>query len=76
LATDTLLRMVADIQHGRAPAVDPALVEALRAVVADASLDPAFREQMLILPAESYLAERMDVADPAAIHTARRTLRR
>ena len=76
LATDTLLRMVADIQHGRAPAVDPALVEALRAVVADTSLDPAFREQMLILPAESYLAERMDVADPAAIHTARRTLRR
>jgi len=76
LATDTLLRMVADIQHGRTPAVDPALVEALRAVVADASLDPAFREQMLILPAESYLAERMDVADPAAIHTARRTLRR
>ncbi|WP_411898657.1 aminopeptidase N C-terminal domain-containing protein, partial [Salmonella enterica] len=51
-------------------------VEALRAVVADTSLDPAFREQMLILPAESYLAERMDVADPAAIHTARRTLRR
>ncbi|MGA4928624.1 aminopeptidase N C-terminal domain-containing protein, partial [Escherichia coli] len=42
----------------------------------DTSLDPAFREQMLILPAESYLAERMDVADPAAIHTARRTLRR
>lgn len=76
LATDTLLRMVADIQKGRTPAVDPALVEALRAVVADASLDPAFREQMLILPSESYLAERMDVADPAAIHTARRTLRR
>ena len=76
LATDALLRMVTDIQHGRAPAVDPALVEALRAVVADSALDPAFREQMLILPAESYLAERMDVADPAAIHTARRTLRR
>lgn len=76
LATDTLLRMVADIQQGRAPAVDPALVEALRAVVADRALDPAFREQMLILPAESYLAERMDVADPAAIHAARRTLRR
>ncbi|CAJ0776246.1 aminopeptidase N [Ralstonia chuxiongensis] len=76
LATDTLLRMATDIQHGRAPVVDPALVEALRAVVADTSLDPAFREQMLILPAEGYLAERMDVADPAAIHTARRTLRR
>jgi aminopeptidase N len=76
LATDTLLRMVADIQQGRAPVVDPALVEALRAVLADAALDPAFRKQMLILPAESYLAERMAVADPAAIHTARRTLRR
>ncbi|MHC6051630.1 aminopeptidase N [Ralstonia solanacearum] len=76
LATDALLRMVADVQQGRAPRVDPALVEALRTVLADASLDPAFREQMLILPAETYLAERMDVADPAAIHTARRTLRR
>lgn len=68
--------MVADVQQGRTPQVDPALVEALRAVLADASLDPAFREQMLILPAETYLAERMDVADPAAIHVARRTLRR
>ncbi|MCF1441671.1 aminopeptidase N [Ralstonia nicotianae] len=76
LATDALLRMVADVQQGRTPQVDPALVEALRAVLADASLDPAFREQMLILPAETYLAERMDVADPAAIHVARRALRR
>jgi aminopeptidase N len=47
----------------------------VRAVLTDASLNPAFREQALLLPAEAYLAERMSVADPAAIHRARPFLR-
>jgi aminopeptidase N len=39
-------------------------------------LDPAFREIALTLPAETVIAEQMDVIDPQAIHSARRFLRR
>lgn len=75
LASRALLQLVGDVQGGRTLRLDPALVDALRAVLTDASLSPAFREQALILPAESYLAERMRVADPAAIHQARQFMR-
>ncbi len=55
--------------------LDHALVNAMRAVLNDDRLSPAFREQALVLPAEAYLAERMGVADPAAIHQARQFMR-
>jgi aminopeptidase N len=76
LATQTLLAMIEDAQAGRELRADPTLVKALGAVLTDHSLDPAFREQVWILPAETYLAERMAVADPAAVHAARQALRR
>jgi aminopeptidase N len=53
----------------------PALIDAMRATLNDATLDPSFREQVLALPAEAVIAEQMAVIDPAAIHTARRALR-
>ena len=57
-------------------ASDPALVEAMRATLNDAALDPAFREQVLILPSETMIAEQTVVIDPLAIHAARQALRR
>ncbi|WP_423196477.1 MULTISPECIES: aminopeptidase N [unclassified Cupriavidus] len=75
LATRVLLELVADVQAGRELKLDRALVDAFRAVLTDGTLHPAFREQALMLPAEAYLAERMGVADPAAIHRARLFLR-
>ena len=75
LATRALLQLVADTQAHRELKLDPALVAAFRTVLTDGSLNPAFREQALMLPAEAYLAERMGVADPAAIHRARLFLR-
>jgi len=75
LATRALLQLVADVQAGRELKLDPALVQAMRAVLTDDTLNPAFREQALVLPAEAYLAERMGVADPAAIHRARQFMR-
>lgn len=75
LATRALLQLVADVQAGRELTLDPALVAAFRTVLTDGTLNPAFREQALMLPAEAYLAERMGVADPAAIHRARLFMR-
>ncbi|CAG2142785.1 Aminopeptidase N [Cupriavidus yeoncheonensis] len=75
LATRALLQLVADVQAGRDLKLDPALISAMRTVLNDDRLSPAFREQALVLPAEAYLAERMGVADPAAIHQARQFMR-
>jgi aminopeptidase N len=43
-------------------------------VLTNGSRDPAFAAECLQLPGENALAERMAVADPDAIHAARRTL--
>ncbi|TMS56819.1 aminopeptidase N [Imbroritus primus] len=75
LATRTLLALVADAQAGRPLVADAKLVKALGSVLTDETLDPAFREQIWILPAETYLGERMGIADPAAVHAARQALR-
>ncbi|MEI7713098.1 MAG: aminopeptidase N [Rhodospirillales bacterium] len=68
-ATALLLDMVAAIQRGEDPIVEPALVQAM-----DASLggdDPAFVAEALSLPGEAFLADQMAIVDPDAIHTAR-----
>jgi aminopeptidase N len=56
--------------------LDDTFIDAQRAVLTDAALDPAFRELALILPSEVMIAEQMDVVDPQAIHTARQFMRR
>jgi aminopeptidase N len=55
--------------------LDDVFVEAMRKMLADESLDPAFREQALLLPTESMIADQLDVVDPLAIHTARQFMR-
>ncbi len=67
-AATALLDMVATIQSGGQPIVDPALIEA-----ASAALDqePAFAAEALALPGEPTLADRMDTVDVDAIHAAR-----
>ena len=56
-------------------AQDELLVSALRKLLRDASLDPAFRDLVLTLPSEIMLAEQVEMIDPQAIHRARRALR-
>ena len=78
--TLALSRLDRLIDAGGAPpagtgAVDPAFVEAMRAVLRDPSIDGAFAAEVLTLPTESYLADRMERIDVDAIHHARRTLR-
>ncbi|MFT4103438.1 MAG: aminopeptidase N [Burkholderiaceae bacterium] len=73
LATDCVLRVLAGAEL---PAQAGALVDVLRATIEDESLDPAYREQMLILPTEGFTAEQLPVVDPAAVRQARNALRR
>jgi aminopeptidase N len=56
--------------------LDQLIADALRKLVRDEALDPAFRDLVLTLPSEGMLAEQVDVIDPQAIHLARRALRR
>ncbi|GAB2851629.1 aminopeptidase N [Pseudoduganella ginsengisoli] len=76
LAMERLLKLAKAAAAGAELALDDTFIAAQRAVLADASLDPAFREQALILPSETIIAESMDVVDPQAIHAARQFMRR
>ena len=50
-------------------------IEAMRKVLRDSALDAAFKELVLTLPSESYIAEQLDVVDPQRIHAVRQSLR-
>jgi aminopeptidase N len=50
-------------------------VEAMRKVLREPTLDAAFKELVLTLPSESYIAEQLEVVDPQRIHTVRQGLR-
>ena len=51
------------------------IVDALRAVLRHPQLDAAFKELVLTLPSESYLAEQLDVVDPQQVHAVREAMR-
>ncbi len=72
-AATVLLDMVAAIQSGEEPAVDPALIEAMASTLRQ---EPAFAAEALALPGEATLADKMEVVDADAIHTARDFARR
>ena len=55
--------------------LDTPVIEALRELLLDPSLDPAFKDLIFTLPAESYLYEQVSVIDPQMIHLARRQVR-
>jgi aminopeptidase N len=56
-------------------ALDDTFIDAMCKVLADGSLDPAFREQALLLPSETMIADQMEVVHPLAIHMAREFVR-
>jgi aminopeptidase N len=76
-ATRALVAAVKAIRSGKRPAPATALAKALGVTLADESLEPAYRAQMMVLPSEADVARIIgrDV-DPAAISKARRGLRR
>jgi aminopeptidase N len=50
-------------------------IAALRQVLRDPSLDAAFKELVLTLPSETYIAEQLETVDPQAIHAVREGMR-
>jgi aminopeptidase N len=58
-----------------AEVLDAALVQALRTVLRNPALDAAFKDLVLTLPAETYIAEQLDVVDPQRIHAVREAMR-
>ena len=71
LASQTLLQLVRQVQHGDTLTLEDRFIHAFRATLEHSTLDPALITQALTLPSESYLADQSDSVDVDAIHTAR-----
>jgi len=54
---------------------EAAIVTSLRAVLDDGALDDLMRGELMILPAEAYLAEQLATSDPQAIRAEREALK-
>jgi aminopeptidase N len=75
-----LTRLLAAAQaDGAAVHLDEAFLQAMRRVLRDEHLDAAFKDLVLTLPSEAYVAERLAEQgvpiDPQRIHAARETMR-
>jgi len=66
-----LARLLAAVNSEAAPELDDALADALRRLLREAALDPAFKALALVAPSELYIAEQLPVVDPQRIHTVR-----
>lgn len=71
------LALAAIQADGDAPTepLDSAYMDAMRAVLQAPQLDAAFKELVLTLPSETYIAEQLDVVDPQRIHAVREAMR-
>jgi aminopeptidase N len=74
-ATLVLLDAAKAHQAGADFVLDAGLRDAIEAVLKDAGRDPAFAAEAILLPAESLLAEQMEIVDPEAIRFAREAAR-
>ena len=70
-----LNRLLAAAQSDAPLVLDSGFIEAMRDTLRHPALDAAFKELVLTLPSESYVAEMLDVVDPQRIHTAREAMR-
>ncbi len=73
-ATDWLLAAIKAIQGNKRLPETNDFTQAIHSILHNRNLDPAFIAEVLILPAESYLAERMKPIDVEAIYKARNAL--
>ncbi|MDP3670903.1 MAG: aminopeptidase N [Telluria sp.] len=75
LAMERLLKLTGQIAAGGKLELDDTFLDALRKLLYDSTLDAAFREQALLLPSESMIADQMEAVNPQAIHLARQFVR-
>jgi aminopeptidase N len=55
--------------------LDAPFIEAMRQILRNPRLDAAFKDLVLTLPAETYIAEQLDVVDPQQVHAVREGMR-
>ncbi len=55
--------------------LDAPYIEAMRSVLRHPSLSAAFKDLALTLPAETYIAEQLEVVDPQRVHAVREAMR-
>lgn len=55
--------------------LNEACLEAMRRVLRDPGLDAAFKELVLTLPSETYIAEQLEMVDPQRVHLVREAMR-
>jgi aminopeptidase N len=70
----SLRRLLAALQSEAPAPADEAYLQALRGVLRDPALHPAFKAMVLALPGEGYVAEQLSVVDPQRIHAVREHL--
>jgi aminopeptidase N len=71
---ELMMRDLLDAIGGGSPSLQP-LTSAIGSTLISNLLDPAFKAECIILPKESYIAERMERIDPDAIHRVREEFR-
>jgi aminopeptidase N len=76
LALRSAIKSIAgDAQSTSANPLNDAYLEAMRSVLRHPTLDAAFKDLVLTLPSEAYIAEQLDVVDPQRIHAVREAMR-
>jgi aminopeptidase N len=55
--------------------LDAPYIEAMRTILRHPTLDAAFKELALMLPAETYIGEQLDEVDPQRVHAVREAMR-
>ena len=75
LAMGRLLKLTGEAGIDAPLNLDDTFLMALGKMLSDETLDPAFREQALLLPSEGMVAEQIEVVNPMAIHLARQFMR-
>jgi aminopeptidase N len=69
------LQAIAALATDTTPVLNDAYIDAMRSVLRNPQLDAAFKELVLTLPSETYIAEQLDVVDPQRVHLVRDTMR-
>jgi aminopeptidase N len=75
LAMGRLLKLTGEAGVDAPLNLDDTFLMALGKMLSDETLDPAFREQALLLPSEGMVAEQIEVVNPLSIHLARQFMR-
>ncbi|MES2089344.1 MAG: aminopeptidase N [Pseudomonadota bacterium] len=70
-----LRRLLAAVSGNGHVELDARFIEAMRGILRSHDLDAAFKDLVLTLPGESYVAEQLEVVDPQRIHTARESMK-